>query len=86
MIPMYATLRIGRGGRPGIPLWIPLFLVWLLLLPFLLLAAPVASMACLGAHVNPYRAWRVLWGLLDGVRGARVEAVNRHFSVFVRVV
>lgn len=86
MIPMYATVRIGHGGKPGVPLWIPLFLVWLLLLPLLLLMAPVALIACLVGRVNPYRALRVFHGLLDGLRGVRVETGCRRYSVLVRVV
>jgi len=85
MIPTFAIVRIGRGGRPGVPLWIPLFLVWVLLLPVVLVLAPLAFAACLAGRVNPYRAWRVFWGLVNGVRGMRVEAAGHRHSVTVRI-
>ena len=86
MIPMFATVRIRRPGRPGFPVWIPLILIWLLLLPLVLVLLPVLWIACLVGRVNPIRMIRVLWGILCGMSGARVEIVNGRHSVLVRVV
>jgi len=35
--PMLLCLRIGTSERPGFGLWLPLFLVWLILLPIVVL-------------------------------------------------
>jgi hypothetical protein len=35
--PMLLYLRIGTLERPGVGLWLPLFLVWLILLPIVVL-------------------------------------------------
>ena len=37
MIPMVMRLEIREGNKRGINLWLPLFLLWILLLPLILL-------------------------------------------------
>lgn len=83
MIPWIATVRIGHASGRGFRLWVPLAGVWLLLLPVALLLAPLVVGACLVGRVNPLRAFRVFWGILDGVRGTRVEVAGGGHSVLV---
>lgn len=44
-LPMLLRLRVQESGKKSVRLFLPLFLMWLLLLPFLLLAAPIALIA-----------------------------------------
>lgn len=85
MIPLIAKVRIGRLGQPGIPVWIPLILFWLLLLPVVLVLLPVFWIACLVGRVHPGQATRVMWKTLTGVRGLRIEAGDRRGSVLIHV-
>ena len=39
MIPLWATVRVRSPGMRPLRLWLPLFLVWLLLSPLIALAA-----------------------------------------------
>jgi hypothetical protein len=64
----------GAGSR-GVPLWVPLFLGWLLLLPLALLLLPLFLVGSLIGMLNPFRVLWVFWGILNGARGTSVEAL-----------
>lgn len=86
MMPLLAFLRIrGRSNR-GFRLWIPLFLIWLLLLPLVLVISPFAFIACLAGQVNPFRAFAVLWQVLAGLRNTHVEITQGPTLVLIRVL
>jgi len=59
--------------RRRLHLWIPLLLVWVLLLPFILLLAPLVFVACLIAKIDPFQGVSVYWQVFNGLRGLRVE-------------
>ena len=42
MPPMLLYVRVGTPERPGFGLWLPLFLVWLILLPLVVLVLVIA--------------------------------------------
>ena len=86
MIPLLLTVRIGGAGSRGVPLWVPLFLVWLLLLPLALLLLPLFLVGCLIGMLNPFRVLWVFWGILNGARGTSVEAANSRHAVLIRIV
>ena len=86
MIPLVATVR--RETETGTRLWIPLplFLLWVLLLPFAVLLLPVLFVACLASRVNPFRAlWR-LWQVLAALRTIRVEVALHRSSIRVQLI
>lgn len=69
-----------------IRLWIPLFLLWipfLLLAPFIVLALVVA---CWLGHVNPWRTLRVLWSLLCALPGTDVRVAAEGNRILVRIL
>ena len=86
MIPLLLTVRIGGAGSRGVPLWVPLFLVWLLLVPLALLLLPLFLVGCLIGMLNPFRVLWVFWGILNGARGTSVEAANGRHAVLIRIV
>lgn len=85
MIPLLLTVRIGGAGSRGVPLWVPLFLVWLLLVPLALLLLPLFLVGCLIGMLNPFRVLWVFWGILNGARGTSVEAANGRHAVLIRI-
>lgn len=84
MIPLASTLYI-RTRPHGVPIWIPLFLVWLLLLPLVLLASPLIFIACLAVRVNPFRAFSVVWKIVSELRGTNVQIEDADCSVLVSI-
>ena len=88
MIPLAAVITV-RPGRSSSDrrLWIPvpLFLVWLLALPFLVLALPIFFIACLASRVNPFRALWALWQLLCALSTTSVSVESRATSILVHI-
>lgn len=78
-----ATVPIRRKWR--FPLWIPILLVWLLILPFVLLLAPLIFLGCLFLRVNPFRGVAVYWQIFNGMRGVRICLDDPSSSISIRL-
>jgi hypothetical protein len=77
----FQTARMERRIR----LWVPLFLVWLLLLPFILVLLPVYFVGCAVMDVAPFRTLSAIFGVLAGLGGTHVEVDGPDASVFIHV-
>ena len=89
MIPLAAVVAVRPRRSPSnFRLWIPvpLVLVWLLALPFLVLALPIFFIACVTSHVNPFRALWILWQLLCALSTTRVSVEHRAASILVHIL
>jgi hypothetical protein len=86
MIPVLASVRLRRAEGRCLRFWVPLVLVWLLLLPFVVLLLPVLVVACLATAVNPLRALWIGWQILTALGGTRVEIGDRGSSVTVHIL
>ena len=84
MIPLWMSLHV-RSLTSNIRLGIPLFLLWLLLLPLVLLAAPFALLACLIFRVNPLPRLSAIWGVLTASPGTHVEVAAPRARVFLHL-
>jgi hypothetical protein len=85
MIPWLAVIQIrARQGR-GIHLWIPLVFLWILLLPFAVLALPVFLVYCLIGRVSVVRASRTFAEMLGALKGTRVQFENGARCVSLRI-
>ena len=73
MIPFVAVVSLRNQQSRTFRLWIPLFLVWLLLLPLALLLSPFIFIACLVCRVNPWRGVALLWQVLTALADTNVE-------------
>lgn len=84
MIPFVARISVRRGSR-DFRLWIPLAIVWLLLLPAMLLLVPLVLISCLIARVDPLDALGFFWAILCGIQGSEfeVESAGRSISIYV---
>ena len=88
MIPLAAVIAVRPGGRSSDRrLWIPvpLLLVWLVALPFLVVALPIFFIACLASRVNPFRALWIIWQLLCALSTTRVSVESRATSILVHI-
>jgi hypothetical protein len=83
MIPLFAIIRV--DGRRRFQMRLPLFLMWLLLLPFLLLFLPFLVLFALLMPVRVWRGSRAFLSLLGAVRGTRVQMSAPGRSLFVHV-
>ena len=96
MIPLLAEVRVEafkrlpKSNRSHPPkarlrLWVPLFLVWLVLLPLVLLLLPVMTVVALAVRINPLRALTAFWGLFTGIAGTNIEVNDRKAAVGIRI-
>ena len=66
-------------------LWIPLFVIWLLLLSLVLVLFPVLAVACLVLRINVFRLYSTAWAILTGLRRTRVEVRTATTKILVNV-
>ena len=84
--PLAATLHVKPSGwRFGLRRWLPLFLLWLLLLPLVVLALPFLFVAALVFGIRFWSTIRAVLGLLAAFRGTRVEVTDPRTRVFVNL-
>jgi hypothetical protein len=84
--PMLLYLRIGTEERPGFGLWLPLFLVWLILLPIVVLVLLVTLLVdgVLFFANQRYHHYTMLLFSCFGVLGAtRGTVVSIHADMHV---
>lgn len=86
MIPLLAVVQIHpRHGR-RIRLWLPLFLVWMLLVVLAILLSPLILVACLIARLNPFLVIGGLVGVFVALAGVHIEVRSPDADVLVRVI
>jgi len=73
MIPLWMSYHMRTTRGTALKLGLPLFLIWLLLLPLAAVIAPFALIACLLTRCNPLFCMGLVWNLLGAVRGTHVE-------------
>jgi hypothetical protein len=88
MFPIVMRLRIRPQGRRGLPLWLPVILVWLILwavmivlLPFMILGALVTWSR--GPGLKLLFAYPLLFTLLWHLSGLHVETRNAANDVLI---
>jgi hypothetical protein len=87
MIPLVGVISVRHWPRSrSFRLWIPLFLVWLLLLPFAVLALPVFLVVCLFCRVNPIQAIATVWSIFAAFRDTHIEIDNREALVLIKIL
>lgn len=77
MIPFVAVVSLRNQKSRTFRLWIPLVLIWLLLLPLGILLSPFIFIACLVCRVNPLRGVAVLWQILNALNDTQFEVEHR---------
>jgi hypothetical protein len=73
MNPYSSTGTIPVAAKRQFRVWIPFLVIWVLLLPFVLLLAPLVFVACLVKGIDPIQGVSVYWELFSSLRGLRVE-------------
>jgi hypothetical protein len=87
MIPLVGVVSVNHRPRSRtFRLWIPLFLLWLLLLPFAVLAFPVFLIVCLISRVNPFEAIATFWHIFAALKDTHIEVDNHNALVLVQIL
>jgi hypothetical protein len=77
MIPFVAVVSLRNQQSRTFRLWIPLVLIWLLLLPLGVLLSPFIFIACLVCRVNPFRGVSLMWEILNALNDTQLEVEHR---------
>ena len=84
--PMLAVVHIMPSRtRRRLRLWVPLFLVWLLLLPFVLVLLPVYFVVCAVMDIAPFATLGAFFAVLGSLNGTHVEVDSPDAAVFIHV-
>ncbi|MGA8111153.1 MAG: hypothetical protein WBD46_05475 [Acidobacteriaceae bacterium] len=87
MIPWTAWVRVhwnlGTPREHRLGLWIPLFLVWLILLPLMLVLFPLIALVCVFIGVDGVELYRTAWRIVSSLRRTCVEVKTGEFWVWV---
>ena len=73
MIPFVAMVSVRGYQSRTLRLWVPLFLVWLLLMPLVVLLSPAIFIGCLVCRVNPFCGLAAIWQLLSALSHTECE-------------
>ncbi len=86
MLPMLARVSIRHHQGPRFRIWLPLFLLWLLLLPFAVVLSPLMAIGCWLVGLNPIETFLVVWRILAALKGTDVQFDSYSDAVTVRIV
>jgi hypothetical protein len=73
MIPFVAVVSLRDQQSRTFRLWIPMVLIWLLLLPLGVLLSPFIFIACLVCRVNPFRGVVVMWQIFSALSDTQLD-------------
>jgi hypothetical protein len=85
MPPLILRVHVLAGQGRETSLWFPLFVLWLLLLPIVVLILPFLFVVCVVIDVDPFAALAAAMDVLKSLRGSHVEIDAADTSVFVHV-
>jgi hypothetical protein len=86
MIPMLLRVRIHTRKGERLRLWLPLFLVWLLVLLFSPLLLLVLVVGALVARLRPWAMLKSCWEIVNSLRGLDVDVQSDEADVLVQVL
>jgi hypothetical protein len=68
MIPLVAVVSLRNRESRTFRLWVPLILVWLVIVPLMVLLSPLIVVASLICRINPFQGFAVVWQILSALR------------------
>ena len=86
MIPLWMSIGACSEERQFVRLWLPLFLLWILLLPIAVLTLPVLAILWLIYGRSALAKPLALWQIFASMRGTLVDIDHPDGSVFIRIV
>jgi uncharacterized membrane protein len=86
MIPFVAVVSLHDRESRTFRVWIPIVLVWLLLLPLGVLVSPFLFLACLVCRVNPFRGVGAMWQILWALKDTRLDVEHRSAGMSFHII
>jgi uncharacterized membrane protein len=87
MIPCFAVIQVENPyWHHRLRIWLPIFLVWFLLLPLAPLLLLIMAAICLVGGVNPLRAIAAFWRILCALPGTQVQVRRGANHVHARIL
>lgn len=91
MLPMFMKMHIQEQGKKGVKLWIPVFLVWILLFALMLILLPVVLLAALLTLLRgPGLKWLLLypmvWAVLGSLSSLFVDVENENHKILIKFI
>jgi hypothetical protein len=80
------SIAVCSEERQFVRLWLPLFLLWILLLPIAVLTLPVLAILWLIYGRSALAKPLALWQIFASMRGTLVDIDHPDGSVFIRIV
>lgn len=86
MIPTLALVHVEQPSGRSFHLWLPLFLLWIVLLILSPLILLLVLVYCLAGRVSPWRAMVALGSLVWNLGGTDVRVTAEGRRVMVRIL
>jgi len=91
MIPLLLRIRIGRKSHRGVSLWLPLFLFWLIALPFLIALLPLVLIAALilwpsGKGKPILCAYLMIFRLIGCLSGLKIDIRSVDNTIYINLI
>ncbi|MCL4378404.1 MAG: hypothetical protein M1409_08530 [Actinobacteria bacterium] len=90
MIPLILKLRIKNRNQRRFGIWLPLFLLWLIVLPLLALLAPLVLLAALilwpgGKGRFVLHSYAVIFSLIFNLSGLKFDIESKDSIVYINL-
>ena len=86
MIPRRLVINIVSAPRRHFHLYLPMWLLWPLLLPLAVVLVPIVGLWCIVRRVNPLRVSCAVLHLVGSISGTHVEIGHPHGSFLMSIV
>jgi hypothetical protein len=83
---MIAAIDVRSRGSKPVRLWLPMFLIWLAIVPIALILSPLILLALAVCRLNPFTAAAALISLVIALSGTRVEVDTPDAKVNIRLI
>jgi hypothetical protein len=90
MIPLILKLRIKDKNQRRFGIWLPLFLIWLIVLPLLALLAPLVLLAALilwpgGKGRLVLYSYLAIFSLIFNLSGLKIDVQSKDSIVYINL-
>jgi len=91
MIPLMLNLRVKGKTQRVVGFWFPFFLIWLIVFPFILLAAPFIFLCALVLWKNGmgkfiFRAYLLVFAVIGSMSDIKIEVQSKDANVFISLL
>ena len=91
MIPLLLRIRVRKEDHRGVNLWLPLFLLWLIVLPLLALLLPLVLLAALvlwpsGKGKLILYGYVMIFRLIGYMSGLKIDIKSRDNNIYVNLI